>query len=297
MNKLIITVAVDCTVSFPNNPHTIPIQDVDRAVDQYVDAVDAGASIVHIHGVRSLEPQVQPDGRKVSRLDAGGWRRMQEGILSQRDCVMQFGISAARLEDRKQLMELRPDMMSVIYGPHDERFQPDPSFAEREIYASHTREELLEYATLLDRFSIRHEIECFHTGAYWNIDYVRQRAPLPEPIFCTIFLGWPGGTWTPPTPKALTYMVDCLPKGCIWGISVMDPASHWGLLAQAIQLGGHVRVGWEDNPYLGPGTFAARNAELVDKVYRLAAGLGREVAAPRETRSLLNLAPARTARP
>ncbi len=289
MEKLIITVAVDCIASFPNNPYKIPGNQVEAVVEQYVRGVEAGAAVTHIHGVRRLESDIGPDGRKVSRLDVDGWKRMQEGIRSRCDAVMQFGVAAARLEERKKLMELRPDMMSVIFGPHDECFQPDPSIPANEIYSTHPRSELLEYVRVLDEFGVRPEIECFSTGAYWNIGYIRQRATLPTPLLCSIFLAWPGGTWLPPTPKSLSFMLDYLPEGCIWNLSVQDPQTHWGLMAQAILQGGHVRVGWEDNPYISPGAFAKQNSELVSKVRDLSLSLGREVATPNEARKILGL--------
>src|SRR5262249_46330462 len=61
-----------------------------------------------------------------------------------------------------------------------------------------------------------------------------------------------GGTWTPPTERALQFMVDNLPQNCVWNASVMNPQKQWPILALAVALGGHVRVGYEDNPYIAP---------------------------------------------
>src|SRR5690606_35973815 len=144
--------------------------------------------------------------RKMSRLIIEGWEELQQRILSRADALMQFGIAGARLEERVKLLPLKPDMMSVCYNDHDEHVQPDPSFPANEIYASHPRSELLEYVRVLRDFGVRPEIECFHSGAYWNLEYVRAREQMDEPTWCTLFLGWPGGTWTPPTPKGLTFM-------------------------------------------------------------------------------------------
>ena len=71
----------------------------------------------------------------------------------------------------------------------------------------------------------------------------------------------------------------------------------WRLLALALSLGGHVRVGWEDNPYLPDGTLSRSNAELVDEVVRLARLMGREPASPAEARAIIGLCdPAQTGR-
>jgi 3-keto-5-aminohexanoate cleavage enzyme len=76
-----------------------------------------------------------------------------------------------------------------------------------------------------------------------------------------------------------------------WNLSVMDPAQ-WRLLAQAIAMGGHVRVGWEDNPYLPDGSLSRSNAELVEVAVAMARATGREIATPAEARQITGLAPA-----
>ena len=105
----------------------------------------------------------------------------------------------------------------------------------------------------------------------------------------TLFIGWPGGTWTPPTERALQFMVDNLPPNCIWNVSVMNPEKQWSILALAVALGGHVRVGYEDNPYIAPGEFAKNNAVLVERMVGIAQRLGRDIATPAEARKILGL--------
>ena len=69
----------------------------------------------------------------------------------------------------------------------------------------------------------------------------------------------------------------------------MDPATQWEILTLTITLGGHVRVGWEDNPYLEDGTLAKSNALLVEKIIRIARELGREIANPEEARKIIGI--------
>jgi 3-keto-5-aminohexanoate cleavage enzyme len=69
----------------------------------------------------------------------------------------------------------------------------------------------------------------------------------------------------------------------------MNPEKQWSILSLAVALGGHVRVGYEDNPYVTPGEFAKNNAVLVEKMVRIAQDLGREVATPAEARKILGL--------
>src|SRR5437870_13887872 len=103
-------------MSYPGNPHMPPIEDLDTIADEYIRAVDAGATIVHHHGIHNLEHEMQADGRKLSRIDFDGWRGLTERIRSTRNPIVQFGIASARLEEKIRLMELRPEMMSYAFN-------------------------------------------------------------------------------------------------------------------------------------------------------------------------------------
>lgn len=289
MDKLIITVACDSRTSYPHNHYCPPQEDIAGVAQQYVDAVNAGAAIAHIHGIRTLEESMQADGRQVSRINHEGWRQLQEAIVGKVDTIMQFGVASARIEEKVKLMELGPDMMAVAFNAHDEYFQPVPSLPPKRMMAIHPVEELLGYAKAAEAHNVKLEVECFTTGAFWNLEFVRRSGYLTDKAYTTLFLGWPGGTWTPPTERALQYMVDNLPANCIWNVSVMDSVKQWPLLAMAVALGGHVRVGYEDNPFIGPGEFAKNNAILVDRMVGIARGLGRDIATPAEARQILGL--------
>ena len=290
MDKLIITVTVDSTMSYPGNPLMPPIEDLDAIADEYVRSVEAGASIVHHHGIHYLEHEIQPDGRRLSKIDFSGWERLTELIRSRCNPIVQFGIASARLEEKIKLMGLHPEMMSYAFNVHDEFFQPDPQFPANEMYALHPRDELETFCRAAQEHGVKTEVECFYTGAYWNLEFIRRLGVLPDPVWATIFLGWQGGAWTPPTPDALLYMVDHLPENVNWNLSVMDSQTQWGLHALAIAIGGHVRVGWEDNPYLPDGTLARSNADLVENVVRMAGTIGRSVATPDEARQIAGVA-------
>lgn len=289
MDKLIITVTVDSTMSYPGNHLCPPTENVDSVAAEYIRAVNAGASITHIHGVHALESEIQADGRKLSRTNFEGWKALQEKIKAGCDPVMQFGIASARQEEKIRLMTLKPDMMAIAFMAHDEYFCPDPQYPANEMYASHPRDELETYCRAAIEHGVKVEVESFHTGAFWNLDFIAKKRILPEPIWTTLFLGWAGGCWTPPTPKALVFMVDHLPKEykLNWNASVMDPPTQWQILTLAINMGGHVRVGWEDNPYLEDGTVADTNARLVEKIVRIAREMGREIASPTEARRII----------
>lgn len=289
MDKLIITVTVDSSMSYPNNPHMPPITDTAAVARQYVNAVNAGASLVHHHGVHYLEPVMQADGRKLSKTDFSGWRDLTDRIKSEVDPIIQFGIASARVEEKIRLMDLHPDMMSFCFNVHDEYFQPDPALPANEMYSLHPRDELETYCRAAMDHGVKPEIECFYSGAFWNLEFIRRKGILADPVWATLFLGWQGGAWTPPTPDALLFLVGHLPPNVNWNLSVMDPKAQWQLLPMAIAFGGHCRVGWEDNPYLPDGEIAKENAQLVEVVVEMAARMGREVATPNEARRIIGL--------
>ena len=271
MEKLIITVACDSRTSYPHNHLCPPQEDIRGVAQQYIDAVNAGAAIAHIHGRRTLEETIQPDGRQVSRIHHDDWKRLQDAIMNKVDPIMQFGVASARIEEKIKLMELGPDMMAVCFNAHDEYFQPEPSLPPKRMMAIHPVEELIAYAKAADEHKVKLECECFTTGAFWHLEFVRKQGYLRKNTYVTLF------------------MVDNLPPDCIWNVSVMNPQKQWPILALATALGGHVRVGYEDNPYVAPGEFAKSNAVLVERMVSIARGLGREIATPDEARKILGL--------
>jgi len=295
MNKLVITVTVDSTMSYPGNPNMPPIEDVEAVARQYVDAVNAGAAIVHHHGVHYLDKEIQLDGRRLSHVDVDGWRRLTELVRQDVSPVVQFGIASARLEEKIRLLGLKPDMMSYAFNVHDEYFQPDVRYPANEMYSLHPRDELTAFCGAALKAGVKPEIECFYTGAFWNLEFIRHQGLLADPVWATLFLGWPGGAWTPPTHDSLLYLVRHLPPDVNWNVSVMDPAMQWKILPLAIALGGHVRVGWEDNPYLPDGSLSSSNAELVEVVVRMAGEIGREIATADEAREIIGLPAGRPA--
>jgi 3-keto-5-aminohexanoate cleavage enzyme len=180
-------------------------------------------------------------------------------------------------------------MMSYAFNAHDEYFQPDADYPPVEAYALHPRDELETFCRAAREHGVKVEVECFYTGAFWNLEHIRSRGLLDDPVWATLFFGWQGGAWTPPTPDALLYSINHLPVNVNWNTSVMDPKQQLKLLSLAIGLGGHVRVGWEDNPYLPDGSLARTNAELVDVVVAMARAVGREVATTEEAREITGL--------
>ena len=292
MDKLIITITCDSTISYPLNPSNPTPKGMDAVVDEYIRSVNAGASICHIHGPFKPRGSFDEGGAQEVDLDVPGWMTMRQRIVdgSSGKPIIQYGYAHAPFQQRLVLLEQEPDMVSVCFHPHDECFCYDePQHPPIDLYAIHDRDELTEYGRFTLEHGIKPEIENFQFGGVWNAQRLLEQNLLQTPVWTTQFLGWRGGNWTPPTLKAIQFMYDHQPEGFIFNTSVMDPPMHWRLLTMAIMLGGHVRVGMEDNPYLSPGEYAGSNAELVDKIVRIARELGREIATPDEAKAIIGL--------
>lgn len=290
MEKLIVTVTCDSTMAYPSNPHNPTPKGYEEVAQEYVRSVNAGASICHLHGPYTIDEKIQADGTRLSDLDIPGWAKLRSDITSHVDCIIQYGIANGRFPQRKQLMlEQKPDMISTCFNPHDECFDYEPGREPVELYGLHNRPELEEYCRVTEELGIKLEAECFHYGGIWNAERMVKKELLKTPVWVTFFLGWRGGSYTPPTVEAMVFNHHHLPPGFMYNTSVMDPTEQWKVLSTAIALGGHVRVGMEDNPFLRPGEYARSNAELVEKIIRISRDLGRDVANPREARAMIGL--------
>src|SRR5215216_7446753 len=189
MEKLIITVACDSRTSYPANPYCPPQEDIQACAQHYLDAVNAGAAIAHIHGRRTLEESIQADGKMVSRIHHDDWKRLQDAIMSKVDPIMQFGVASARIEEKIKLMTLGPDMMAVAFNAHDEYFQNNPEFPPKRMMALHPVEELIAYAKAAEEHKVKLEVECFQTGAFWHLEFVRKAGYLQDKTYTTLFIG------------------------------------------------------------------------------------------------------------
>jgi uncharacterized protein (DUF849 family) len=145
-------------------------------------------------------------------------------------------------------------------------------------------------AKVIREAGVKPELEIFDSGDInLALDLIAD-GTLDGPAMWTFVLGVKYGF--APTPETLLYARNMLPRGAFWsafGIGRME----FPIVAQAWLLGGHVRVGMEDNIYLEKGVLAESNAQLVAKARDILLSLGGEVANPREARAMLGLPDAR----
>lgn len=275
MDPLVITVApVGAELTPEQTPH-LPVTPAQLgAVAREIRA--AGASIIHVHCRND-------DGTNTH--DVARFRAAYEAIRAESDLIVQFSTGGAigmTPEERAAPLELRPEMATLTCGSvnfGDDIFENSFPIM-RGILAA------------MRRYGVVPELEIFDRGHLSNARLLAKSGDLTLPQHVDFVLGVPGGLDA--SVDNLVDLVRALPAGCTWSVAGIG-RMQLPLAVTAIAMGGHVRVGLEDNIYYERGRLA-RNEELVARVVRIATELGRPVATPDEARALLRLrGPALTA--
>ena len=290
--KVILTCAVvgenQYNKAHPNFPIT-PQQIADAALE----AEQAGASCVHLHvrdpetGEGSRDPdlfldmatRVRNNGVKaVMNITCGG------GAFYYPDPEDESrggpGTDMALAEERVKHIEMcLPEVCSL-----DVCTQNQQDGGKEYVYLN-TEFTLRNMAKRFQELGVKPEIEVFSPGDILLANQMLEEGLFDAPPMYQIVMGTRWGL--PATPETLIYMKNLLPKDANWaafGIARMQMP----MVAQAVLLGGNVRVGLEDNLYLSRGVFAT-NGQLVERAKSIIEYLGFEVATPDEAREILNI--------
>lgn len=223
---------------------------------------EAGAAVLHTHA-------------------EGQWGEVYEEVKKRSDIILQGGMSSILLQERIQLFELGYDMVSIIANHHAE------AFLEVNCDMLHPLSELEEYAAACRSYGVKPEFEIWNAGSIWNLNRLIAKDLLDAPYITTLFFGWPGGTWSPPTVEEYLYRRKLMPDNCACTVTIMCE-EQMDVLAAAVCHGDHVRVGTEDYPFNQQGKTCATH-ELVKEIADISRSLGREVATPVQAREMLGL--------
>ncbi|MFF5879666.1 3-keto-5-aminohexanoate cleavage protein [Streptomyces californicus] len=258
-----------------------------------VEAAGAGAAVVHIHvrdpetGAPSREPRLYRE--VVERIRETGT-----------DVVVNLtaGMGGDLVIDPEAPLRHLPgtDLVGGLERlPHVEDLLPDIctldcgslNFGDgSNLYVS-TPDMLRTGARRIQDLGVRPELEIFDTGQLWFAKQLLAEGLLDDPTVFQLCMGVPWGA--PADPGVLMSMVNMLPEGARWASFALGRMQMpW--VAQSILLGGHVRVGLEDNLYLAKGV-KATNGQLVERAVRITESLGSRVATPDEAREQLGLRP------
>jgi uncharacterized protein (DUF849 family) len=282
-----ITGAGDTVAKSPHVPVT-PEQIANSALE----AASAGATIVHCH-VRNLET-----GKGSRRVDL--YREVVERIKAKNPNViinltagmgadlvigdgehpLQFANGTDCVGPLERLLHveaLRPEICTLDCGTLN--------FGDGQSIMVQTPTQLRQMAALIKSYGVKPEMEIFDSGNLWFANQMVKEGLIDGPPLYQLCLGIPWGA--PYNTETMAYQKSQLPEGAVWA-SFGIGRHQMPAVAQAVLLGGHARVGLEDNLYLEKGVLAT-NGALVEKAVRLIELLGTKVATPDEGRAILGL--------
>ena len=270
-DPLIITVAptggVHGKEAHPDLPET-----PDEIAEATAECVDAGASIVHVHAR-------EDDGERSYERER--FQEIDDAIRARTDDVViqhTTGGTAVPTDLRAESLRTdpQPEMASLDMGPLNRYAH---------LTSENTRATIDALAEEMADRSIVPEMEVFNGGHLNEVYRLIEKDLLEEPYYVNLIFG--GGTLTIPHPRNFVNLVENLPEGAIFN-TLATGRHQLPFAAMGIVLGGHVRVGLEDNLYYRQGELAT-NAQLVERVVDLAELLGRPVAMPEQAREILGL--------
>lgn len=254
-----------------------------------MEAWRAGAAILHLHA-RDRAGKASSDVGIIGQIVGG---------LRAAGCDAVFNISTGGavaglpLEDRiLAVPRFKPEIASFsvgggsMLGRYDE--SADKWVGDRFVPLFGSHADMERVARIFRENGTRPELEVYHSGMLNNIAALNARGAFSEPLLVNIVMGIPGEC-TKATVKNLLYMTEGLPEGSQWLVSAIGARNHFRMLGAVLAMGGHVRVGMEDNVYIGPNELARSNGQIVEKAVRLMRELGAQLASPAETRRMLDL--------
>lgn len=269
--KTIITVAT--TGAWPtkkDNPN-IPMTPPEIADDVY-ECFKAGASICHLH-MRDDSGRGTMDKNKFEETV----RLIKEKCNIVINCTTSGDLNATDETRQAHLKSIRPELASYDCGSmnwmHSSLFINHPKFLE-------------ELGLTMQEYGIKPEIEIFDAGMVYNSLYYLKKGILKAPVHYQFVLGAAGGMSG--TVENLVYLKNLIPEGSTWSALGIGKA-HVPIMMAAIALGGHLRVGMEDNVYYGPGELAKSNAQLVERAAAFVKLAGNDVASPDDARKILGV--------
>ncbi|MEJ2723763.1 MAG: 3-keto-5-aminohexanoate cleavage protein [Deltaproteobacteria bacterium] len=300
MEKLIITAAISGAATVPSLTPYLPLTPREIA-DSAIEAAKAGAAIVHIHARR---PE---DGYPSS--DPEHFREILARIKAHSDvvvCITTGGSVLMTVEERAATVPIfKPEMCSFNMGSinfalhtalntiKEFKYPWEKQYLEmsKDFIFKNTFKDFEYLCAITRENETKPELEIYDVGHLYNLDYVVQEKLMRPPLHLQFVMGVLGAIRG--TPEDLTYLTTkaqvLFGKGNFTWSVIGVGAAEINLSTMAIHMGGHVRVGLEDNIYIRRGVLAKSNAELVEKVVNLAGILNRDVATPDDARKILGL--------
>lgn len=284
MDKLIITVAPVGNFQLKEVNPAVPYSPAEIA-DSVYDCWNEGASIAHIHcrdesGIPTSDPEV------FRQVDERIRARKCNIILDHSTTGNPFLQAQATIDDgMRSIEDTNPEMASLSMGVGVTLYEGQAKIMPRDRYW------IERQAKIMMRRGIRPNLEVYNLPMIELVQDFVDKGLLAKPCWISLVMGDHrlNQNATRYSPRALMYHIGAMPADSIFSIVAVDddqlPATTLSIL-----LGGHCRVGFEDNLYYRKGQLAESNAQLVARTVRIGRELGREPATPDEARQILGIA-------
>ena len=273
MEKLIISACIcGAEVTKEQNP-AVPYT-VEEIVREAKSAYDTGAALIHLHVRWDDGTPTQDKGRFQECIDA--IRKECPDVIIQPSTGGAVGMTDL---ERLQSTEVvpTPEMATLDCGTCN--------FGGDEIFIN-TDNTINNFGDIMMERGIKPECEVFDKGMIDLALKAAKKGHIQHPMHFDFVLG----VQMTATVRDLVFMVGSLPAGATWTATGIGKEC-WNIVAATIAMGGHVRVGFEDNVYMSKGVLAKSNGEMVERVVQMAKLMNREVATPDEARQILGLKP------
>lgn len=271
-SKVIITAALTGAVTPKSANQSIPLTPAEIAADAYR-CWQAGAAMVHLH---------MRDDEGLGTMDKEKFKETISLLREHEDCDVVINCTTAgdnRATDDERMAHLpyvQPEIASYDSGSMnwlpDGVFTNSPAFLER-------------LGVTMRDLGIKPELEIFDAGFMGTAEYYLKKGVLLAPLHYQFVLGVLGGLEA--TVENLVFLRSRLPQDATWSAFGIGK-NHLKILYATLALGGHVRVGLEDNVYYAKG-IPATNVSLVERAVRVVREFGKEPATPEEARQILSL--------
>ncbi|MEZ4954605.1 MAG: 3-keto-5-aminohexanoate cleavage protein [Saprospiraceae bacterium] len=281
MKKLILSAALTGAATNRNHCPYLPYTPKEIAAEGKR-AVDAGASILHIHAR-------EDNGFPSWRLEV--FQAIQEEVRNLcPDVIINYSTGAIGISKEERvnhILPVKPDMAAFNMGSMNYAIYSKKA---KKFYLNGVFEnsfDTMQYVVkIMNEAGTTPEMECFDTGHLNNAAILKEMGLIPDNACYSLVMGVLGGI--PATPENLIHQIKQVPEGAFWQCIAVS-RKQWQMAAIACTMGGNFRVGLEDNFYLPNNEMARSNGECVEWGVKLGKMMGREIATIEETRKLLNI--------
>ncbi len=296
MPPVIVVCACNGGIQGKESNESIP-ETPDEIADSVYASYKAGAAMVHVH---ARDPNRITEAARTTEV----WYEVNQKIRERcPDIIINDTTGGGpwmTMDERLSCLDARPEVASLNLVPDMSRF----TFKERKAPLTHPRpaieydecvpfsyKQISRYAEEMKVRGIKPELETYHTGGAWVLQHLTAQGLIQPPYWVQTVMGYQ--TSSLPTVDNVMQLLREFPKDSLWLCSGVGPFQ-LPMTTLASLIGGHVRVGLEDNVYYRRGEKAKSNAQLVERAVRVARELNRDVATPAQAREMLGLSPTPT---